>query len=433
MAPHSSTCSSSVLATTVAPEAVAAQARALGVVRRSRKVGAHDLLMAVVLGVSIRGPTVLARLHRTWCRRTGKRIARSAFWDRLTEQFAALVRWYLDQMLQQSRASDTGLPDGLQQFREVLALDSSVVQVHDALQDHWPGTRTNSAPGAIKVHALVRVFTGELLDYRITGERLADCKAFGVSHDLSRCLLLLDRGYSSPSLWRRIWNVGGYFLTRLPADRDPHIVEDHDPRGGRARRLENRPLRAALRGLRRDTIDVTCEFRCRVRKYKRKRNRVEMQRFRVVGRRNPKTGRYSLFVTNVSRSRMPPELVARAYRLRWEVELFFKAAKSGLGMHELPSAKPHIVEMLVRAALIRLSACMQDRRRLLDDAAHPRAPDIGPLQWLDWWRQRLPDLLARLLGRDRHLDTDDLVLLLADPNRKRPTNRAIFSYWKEAA
>lgn len=209
MAPHSPTCSSSVLATTVAPEAVAAQARALGVVRRSRKVGAHDLLMAIVLGVSIRGPTALERLHRIWCRRTGERIARSAFWDRLTEQFAALIRWYFDPMLQQSRASDAGLPDGLQQFREVLALDSSVVQVHDALQDHWPGTRTNSAPGAIKVHALVRVFTGELLDYRITGERLADCEAFGVSHDLSRCLLLLDRGYSSPSLWRRIWNVGG--------------------------------------------------------------------------------------------------------------------------------------------------------------------------------------------------------------------------------
>lgn len=433
MAPHSPTCSSSVLATAVAPEAVAAQAQALGVVRRSRKVGAHDLLMAVVLGVSIRGRTVLARLHRTWCQRTGRRIARSAFWDRLTEDFAALVRWYLDQMLQQSRASTPALPGGLKQFRDVLALDSTVIQVHDGLQDHWPGTRTNSAPGAIKVHALVRVFTGELLDYRITGERLADCKAVGVSHDLSRCLLLLDRGYSSPSLWRRIWNVGGSFLTRLPADRNPRIVEDHDPRQGRARRLEGRSLRAALRGLRRDTLDVTCEFRCTVRKYRRARNRVETMRFRVVGRRHPKSGRYALFVTNVSRRRMPPELVARAYRLRWEVELFFKAAKSGLGLHELPSSKPHIVEMLVCAALIRLSACMQDRRRLLANAGHPRAPDIGPLQWLDWWRQRLPDLLASLLNRDLHLDTDDLVLLLADPNRRRPTNRAVFSYWREAA
>jgi hypothetical protein len=101
-------------------------------------------------------------------------------------------------------------------------------------------------------------------------------------------------------------------------------------------------------------------------------------------------------------------------------------------MHELPSTKPHIVEMLVRAALIRLSSCMQDRRRLLDDTAHPRAPDIGPLQWLDWWRQLLPTLLASLLRRDQHLDTEDLVLLLADPNRSRPTNRAVFRYWKEA-
>ena len=102
-------------------------------------------------------------------------------------------------MLQQSRASDPGLPDGLQQFRDVLAVDSSVVQVHDALQDHWHGTRTTSAPSAIQVHGQVRVFTVELLDYRITDERLADCKAFGVSHDLSPCLLRLDRMYALPA------------------------------------------------------------------------------------------------------------------------------------------------------------------------------------------------------------------------------------------
>lgn len=362
MAPHSPTCSSSILATAVTPEAVSGRARELGVVRRRRKVGAYDLLMSVVLGVSIRGPTVLARIHRTWCRRTGKRLARSAFWDRLTEDFAKLVCWFLEQMLLHSRASR---PASLGQFRDVFALDSSVVKVDDGLANRWPGTRTQSAPAAIKVHALVRVFTGELVDYRITGERTADCKAFGVRHDWSGCLLLLDQGYSSQSLWRRIANVGGYFLTRLPKDRDPLIVADHDPRGGKARKLVGRPLRKALKGLKRDQVDVSCTFQCTVRKYRRTRNRRVDEDFRVVALRHPRTGKYTVFVTNIPARRLPTALVGRAYRLRWEVELFFKAAKSGLGMNELPSSKPHIVEMLVCAALIRLSACMQDRKRLL--------------------------------------------------------------------
>ena len=155
--------------------------------------------------------------------------------------------------------------------------------------------------------------------------------------------------------------------------------------------------------------------------------------FRVVALRNPKTHRTTLFVTNVSATRLPAELIGRAYRLRWEVELFFKAGKSGLGLHELPTTKPHIVETLVYAALIRVSACMQDRVALLRRAHHPRAPDIGPQRWLDWWRQQAPQLLAALLGPAEPLSDDNRILLLDDPNRKRPTNREVFRFWREAA
>jgi hypothetical protein len=422
-----------VLATAASREEVNAKARELGAVRRSRKVEAYGLLMAFVLGLSVHGPTVLAHLHRTWCRFTGLRLARSSFWERLTVEFTQLVKWLLDAVVEQSRLRRVSPPGKLAQFRDVFALDASVVQVDDALSDHWPGTRTNSAPGAVKVHALIRVFTGELIDYQLTGERLADCKAFGVSHDLTGSLLLMDQGYSSPSLWRRIANVGGFFLTRLPMDRDPVIVVDHRPRGGRARRLDGSSLRPALRGLKRDVVDVTCTFRCTVRKYRRARNRLVIERFRVVALRNPKTGAYTAFVTNVSVARLPAQLVGRAYRLRWEVELFFKAAKSGLGLHELPSAKPHIVEALVFAALIRVSVCMQDRVAFLDRTNHPRGPDIGPQQWMKWWRQQAPLLLASLLGPGFHLSIPSIVLLLADPNRRRPTNRGVFRFWQEAA
>ena len=219
MACPSRTCLPSILATAATREEVAAKARELGVVRRSRKVEAYGLLMAVVLGLSVRGSTVLSRLHRAWCRLTGQRLARSAFWDRLTPPFMQLVKWLLDRLVTQSRECAVSPPGRLSQFRDVLALDSSVVQVHKSLRDRWPGTRTNSAPAAIKVHALVRVFTGELVDDRLTGERVADCKAFGVSHRLSRCLVLLDQGYSSPICDR---------ISRECSVGDPHTAPAND-------------------------------------------------------------------------------------------------------------------------------------------------------------------------------------------------------------
>jgi hypothetical protein len=41
-------------------------------------------------------------------------------------------------------------------FEDVLAVDSTVVKVHDDLRSVWKGTRRSSAKAALKVHAWVR-------------------------------------------------------------------------------------------------------------------------------------------------------------------------------------------------------------------------------------------------------------------------------------
>ena len=87
-------------------------------------------------------------------------MARSTLWDRLTPPFMLLVNWLLERIITQSRGCAFSPPGKLSQVRDVLALDSLVVQAHKYRWDRWPGTRTHSAPSAIQVPALVRVFTG---------------------------------------------------------------------------------------------------------------------------------------------------------------------------------------------------------------------------------------------------------------------------------
>ena len=267
MTPDLRTASVRLLSTHFPAAAVRQKARELGVVKRQGKVDAHALLVVVVLGLVVRGPTAIAQLGQIYGAACHTVLARSAFWSRFTADFARLVKWVLDTVVSESRAEARPPPGLLSGFRDVIAADASVVKVHDDLRSVWKGTRRNSARAALKVHAWVRVFTGELVKFRITREAFADSKAFGVDHALRGVLMLFDRGYASPSLWRRVDRVGGYFLTRIPAGWNPVIVSENRRHRGRARKLTGSKLKVALAGLQRQVVDVNASFRCRVRAY----------------------------------------------------------------------------------------------------------------------------------------------------------------------
>ena len=102
------------------------------------------------------------------------------------------------------------------------------------------------------------------------------------------------------------------------------------------------------------------------------------------------------------------------YRLRWEVELFFKRAKSGSGMNKLRSRKKHIVLTLLYAALIRTTLAMRAKAKLLDRFAPKKRPRINPHQWMKWWNRRLIGVLEDLLDTPVTVSFADVITMLTD-------------------
>lgn len=56
-------------------------------------------------------------------------------------------------------------------------------------------------------------------------------------------------------------------------------------------------------------------------------------------------------MNNLSRERFAERDVLRVYRLRWQVELYFKELKSYANLHAFSTCKPHIAEGLIWASL----------------------------------------------------------------------------------
>lgn len=425
MTPDLRTSAVDLLASVASPRDVRDQARALGVTRRQGKVDSYSLLMVVVLGIIVRGPTSIAQLGQLYGDVTGDGLARSSFIDRLSPPFARLVEWLLDRVVAGARPPPSRPPGVLSGFKDVLAADSTVIKVHDSLRGVWKGTRRNSAKAALKVHAWIRVFSGELVKYRITAEAFGDSRAFGIDHALRGVLMLFDRGYASPSLWRRIDSVGGYFLTRIPKGWNQVIVSENRRHRGRARSLVGKNLLTVLNGLQRSVVDVNATFRCRVRGYAGEKPRIVEQQFRVIALKRP-DGEYALYATNAPANMLPAEEAWNVYRLRWEVETFFKTAKSGCALSDTPSRAPHRVKALVYAALLRATLAMKAKARFIQLVPARNGVWLNPYQWMRWWNRQLHALITELVDGDGPLDTDALLRMLSDPNRGRVPSRELF-------
>ncbi len=131
------------------PSRIRSLASSLGVVRRRRDVDVLALVLVVALTVNGRGKQSFGEMHRAYERRTGVRLARSSFFDRLTPSLTRLVQQLLRGLMQQSRDQPPKLQGFLASFGDLVAVDSSVVQVSNRLAHLYRGTATAAA---IKIH-----------------------------------------------------------------------------------------------------------------------------------------------------------------------------------------------------------------------------------------------------------------------------------------
>jgi len=139
-----------------------------------------------------------------------------------------------------------------------------------------------------------------------------------------------------------------------------------------------------------------------------------------VGRWNPEKKRYHFYVTNIPVERLETAELSELYRLRWQVELFYKTAKGGLGLDEMTSSKAHIVRIMVRAALIRATVMMQAQREVTTYL--PPGRWTNAQTWVKVWSRFLGRLLRGLICQKTvapGITWGRLALLAIDPNRAR--------------
>lgn len=357
-----------------------ALARQSGFLRRCpRKIPMADFLVAL-LALAAEPFLTLERVASVIALATQLSYSKQALHKRLTpaiERFLAQTATCLFGQLPEARSRLRGL---LRPFRRVLLHDSTVEPLPDHLAKIFPGSRNqHKARGsaAIKIQFITDLLSSQVLHLSLSGFTRNDQAAAPDILQVAQAgdLIIRDLGYFVIRAFQWIMEKGAFFVSRCRAD-----VLFYDARTGQplnlAAELRQRPLldRLVLMGEQKVAVRLVAlpvpeavanERRRRAKQNRDRRCHPNAQRLFLLG--------WTLLITNVPRSLWPPKVLAAIYRLRWRIEMIFKAWKSHLGLRHFYCRSANVLRLSIMTKLlfcVLVNRCCQSLELLCGRADH---------------------------------------------------------------
>ena len=228
------------------------------------------------------------------------------------------------------------------EFRHIILQDGSSFAIHDGLREVCPGRCKVVKPAAVELHTTMDLLCDAPTTVVLTPDTTNEQAFLPEPASLRDSLLLADRGYLDLGYLYRVGQQGGFFIIRAKAGMNPQVVEAFREDGIRLRSLRNKPLKAIHAKLpKRHRVELVVEWQ------------VEEQplRLRLLISWNRQTKEFCYLLSNLPATRYCLDMIYRAYKWRWQVELLFKEWKSYANLHAFDTENVAIVEGLIWTAI----------------------------------------------------------------------------------
>lgn len=301
-----------------------------GFVRRTpRKLFPIDFVLSFFLCLQ-RGSCSLSQWAGQLQALSGESLSKQGLDERLQGGCAEFCKALLGYVLKQCVQKSKELRSALSGFSTVLLQDSTTFLLKDSLRPHFKGNTASGIKKAVlRLKIILELSCLQLLDWGITSYCCNDQGAASNIHTYVRkgALVVRDLGYFSVDSFKKIQNRKAYFLSKLRFDTS-------------LQNTDGKPLtlKALLKGrvvdrcvlLSKEQLPVRlvvlpvskAVHQRRIEREKQdhdKRKRHTPLYYRFLG--------YDVFVTNNDDLRAAK--MRALYRLRWQVEIMFKALKTG--------------------------------------------------------------------------------------------------------
>ena len=360
-------------------------AKRTGFCKRIRKLHPIIFLQLIVFSPGFHNHPTVAEIWRKHANLTKSTIAYSSYVDRLNDASLRFFKAVLDECIKSpTNGMSLKLRERYEKFVTVYIQDSTKVKLPKKLADRFPAGPKRRVAAGIKIAYLLNVLTNGAAKISFVPDRTAEIKTLRVGPWVKDSLLLIDRGFFKYQLFARINENKGYFVSRVKSTTKLVIKMFNSPvTYAQKEMFIGRDLVSVLKELDGTSIDTIVTVQLKRRSYRGK-QRQEPYSFRCVGRVHPETGKWHLYLTNLSDEEFTVDDIADLYRFRWEIESLFDETKNECTLGDIKVTRDGAVMTLLCAALIRqlvLKRVYLVMRSLMNE----------------WERNRLsPDLFGRV-------------------------------------
>jgi putative transposase len=325
--------------------------RATLFIRRQRTIGAADFVWSVVMSRFATGVPGFDQARRIF-----QQLSRAEIWPRpfqmrfkatsAVQLFAVAFESAVQQWRQRRRIEHPLA----KHFSDIVAIDSTIIQLNDRLRRLFPGHMRAAAE--LKATLAISVFGLVPLAARLSSRKIHDSKLFPDEASFHRgSLLLFDNAYAAYGRLGDLARAGFFFVAPMRKHGVAHVLGvRRGPKAVRAT-VAKTPGGVPLRSLLPRDVRVAGTWDLDVLVRPRVGDHTEVP-LRLVIR--PGRKRSYFYLTNVQQN-WSAEAVAELYRLRWQIELVFKELKQHLSLESIPTKDPRAAQVFVWASLLALA------------------------------------------------------------------------------
>lgn len=357
------------------PERVLALAEDMRVVERMRVHHAGLVVNSLVLSALQRSTDTEGRwldAQRVYEMLGGCRSGKTSFRNNVRKVLPVMQQLLRRRLTSLSdRAGDETLRGRLRQFRDVLIPDGCAFKIASALSGVYAGT---GADAELKLHAVYSVAAGGCISVERSAGSVHDSDGLHPDRWEADALYIWDLGYNSHERFVDAVEGGAHVLQRLKDGANPVVVASYGLTGVPRAVADDdgQPMRLADatgfdRLHRRHVLDLDVEIKDRTRKV--------VARVVCV----PFGGEDRYYLTTLPRAIFSPHDVAELYRVRWEVERFFRGWRGALRLDEVRRlSHSDSLNAAVTASLL-AAAFAHELTELVNDLAERQAaPERAP-------------------------------------------------------
>jgi len=342
-------------------------ARQTGWSKRQGKIDPFEFLISLVFGqLSALRQTLVSQAQGL-----AEPVTRQAVHDRYNPRAVAYFQAAFAHTLAHTLDWRPARPQALAlqaHFSAIHLLDSTGFDCPETLQDLFPSCGGAGSAANIKVLLSYELLTGRLAPLKVLeGKRSDQGQAFCLAQRLkSGELQINDKGFFDAKAWQAAQQVGAYLLMPLPHSITLWTIagaqapeQSLDLAGELALSAENRvawpQVFLGTPGKHRAGPVRLVAFRLSLASAARQRAGLR-EAMRTKGRtpsaRALQLAGWLLLVTNAPTAKLPAALMAYLYRMRWQIELIFRQAKSVLRLDKTESKNPARIQCEIWARLL---------------------------------------------------------------------------------